>query len=245
MTGLVHGVHAVTSLLERRPRAIREALLQAGRPGNRRAALAAALEAQQIPVRYVSRTELDKLTGGARHQGVAVRVSAPALESESALKDLVAARGEHLCLLVLDGVQDPRNLGACLRTAAAAGADAVVTPKDRAARLTPAAIKAAAGAAELIPVIRVTNLARALSRLTEAGVSIVGLAGQGSPPLDDVALRRPIAFVLGGEQRGLRRLTRERCQALAAIPMAGGVESLNVAVAAGVALFELNRRSRG
>ena len=161
MTGLVHGVHAVTSLLERRPRAIREALLQAGRPGNRRAALAAALEAQQIPVRYVSRTELDKLTGGARHQGVAVRVSAPALESESALKDLVAARGEHLCLLVLDGVQDPRNLGACLRTAAAAGADAVVTPKDRAARLTPAAIKAAAGAAELIPVIRVTNLAGA------------------------------------------------------------------------------------
>jgi 23S rRNA (guanosine2251-2'-O)-methyltransferase len=245
MTGLVHGVHAVASLLERRPKAIREALLQAGRPGKTRAELAAALEARQVPVKYVSRAELDQLTGGARHQGVAVRVAAPTLESESALKDLVVARGEQLCLLVLDGVQDPRNLGACLRTAAAAGADAVVTPKDRAARLTPAAIKAAAGAAELTPVIRVTNLARALSRLADAGVSILGLAGQGSPPLDDVPLQRPIALVLGGEQRGLRRLTRERCQALAAIPMAGGVESLNVAVAAGVALFELNRRTRG
>jgi len=241
MATLVHGIHAVSSVLERRPEAVVEAIL-AGNGGKRLAELAAALKGLHVPLAYVSRAELDKLTGGARHQGVALRVRGPATLDEARFRDLVAQRGAALCVLVLDGVQDPRNLGACLRSAAAAGADAVVIPRDRAAGLTPAAVKAASGAAERVPLVRVTNLARALRRLADAHVSIVGLAGEGAKSLYETRLRRPIALVVGGEEKGLRRLSRERCNELVRIPMAGGVESLNVAVAAGVALFELNRQ---
>jgi len=158
-------------------------------------------------------------------------------------EDLVVHRGRALRLLVLDQVEDPRNLGACLRTADAAGIDAVVVPKDRSASLTPAAAKAAAGAAETVPVVQVTNLARTLKWLQSAGVWVVGAAGEAPRTLFETKLAPPLAIVLGSEGQGLRRLTRETCDELFAIPMCGAVESLNVSVAAGVVLFEWLRQS--
>jgi 23S rRNA (guanosine2251-2'-O)-methyltransferase len=148
-----------------------------------------------------------------------------------------------LRLLVLDGVEDPRNLGACLRTADAAGVDAVVVPKDHSAKLTAAAAKTATGAAETVPLYRAPNLARALTWLKEAGVWVVG-ADSGAPqPLYEAKLSPPVAMVLGGEGRGVRRLTRDLCDELVHIPMVGSVESLNVSVATGIVLFELLRQA--
>jgi 23S rRNA (guanosine2251-2'-O)-methyltransferase len=145
-------------------------------------------------------------------------------------------------LLILDGVQDPHNLGACLRSAAAAGATAVIVPKDRAATLTPTARKVAAGGAERVPLVRVTNLARCMKDLQDAGIWIVGLAGEAEASLYSVDLKGPMAIAMGGEGEGLRRLTREHCDYLAKIPMASGMESLNVSVAAGISLFEALRQ---
>jgi 23S rRNA (guanosine2251-2'-O)-methyltransferase len=160
---------------------------------------------------------------------------------EHGLEALVAERGSRLLLLVLDGVQDPHNLGACLRSAAAAGADAVVVPKDRAAGMTPVTRRAAAGGAELVPLAAVTNLARTLRMLAEQGVWCVGLAGEAEGSLFDACLDGPLALVLGSEEKGLRRLTREHCDELVRIPMPGRMESLNVSVSAGIALFAVVR----
>jgi 23S rRNA (guanosine2251-2'-O)-methyltransferase len=172
---------------------------------------------------------------------VVARCSGPVAGDESRLRQLVADTAAPL-LLVLDGVTDPHNLGACLRTADAAGVDAVVAPRDRAAGLGPTVRKVAAGAAESVPFVQVTNLARTLAWLAEAGVWRIGLAGEGEGTLHAADLRGPLALVLGSEGRGLRRLTREHCDLLLRIPMAGSVESLNVSVAAGVALFEARRQ---
>jgi 23S rRNA (guanosine2251-2'-O)-methyltransferase len=157
---------------------------------------------------------------------------------------LLAAIGPSSLLLILDGVTDPRNLGACLRTAAGAGVQAVLVPRDRSAGLGPAALKAAAGADALVPLVEVVNLARAITELQEAGVRVVGADGNAEDGLWSVDLRGPLALALGAEGSGLRRLTRERCDATLRIPMAGGLESLNVSVAAGICLFEA-RRQRG
>jgi 23S rRNA (guanosine2251-2'-O)-methyltransferase len=158
-------------------------------------------------------------------------------------ESLVIARGRALRLLVLDGVEDPRNLGACLRTADAAGIDAVVVPKAHSAPLTAAAQKAATGAAESVPVLRAPNLARTLRWLKQAGVWVVGADAATDRSLYATSLAPPVAIVLGGEGRGLRRLTRDLCDELVAIPMVGAVASLNVSVAAGVVLFELLRQA--
>ncbi len=170
------------------------------------------------------------------------RCAPPAPRSEAELERRLDALDHPPLLLVLDGVQDPHNLGACLRSADAAGADAVLAPRDRAAGLTPAVRKVAAGAAEHLPFVVVTNLARALRALRERGVRVVGTAGEAETSLYAAELRGPLALVVGGEARGLRRLTREHCDLLVALPMAGAVESLNVSVAAGVALFEAVRQ---
>ncbi|ROR32038.1 23S rRNA (guanosine(2251)-2'-O)-methyltransferase RlmB [Inmirania thermothiophila] len=233
------GVHAVLAALES-PRAAVEAVeLAAPRRDRRAARVRAAAARRRIPVREVPRAELDARFPGLPHQGVAARCAGLAELDEAALPGLVTAEA---LLLVLDGVQDPRNLGAALRSAAAFGAAAVVVPRDRAAGLTPAAEKAAAGAAERLPLVRVTNLARALDRLAEAGVHLVGAEADAPTALAEAELPRPLAFILGGEARGLRRLTRERCHSRVAIPMAEGVESLNVSVAAAVCLYEARRR---
>lgn len=228
--------------MARRPDAIDSAKVLDSAVSKPLGKLAHELEKLGVRVERVPRSWLDRLCGGGRHQGVALQVrAAPDFELPD-FEALVIERGAALRLLVLDHVQDPRNLGACLRTADAAGVDAVVAARARAARLTPAAVKAAAGAAELVPLLRAANLARSLSWLKEAGVWIVGADGDAERSLYETELRPPIALVLGGEGRGLRRLTRERCDETVHIPMHGNVGSLNVSVAAGIALFELQRQ---
>jgi 23S rRNA (guanosine2251-2'-O)-methyltransferase len=241
----VFGLHAVAAALRYEPEQVRALWVERQR---RDARLRDLLEtvAETIPVHRVERTELDRLSGGARHQGVVARleVQRPGLD-ETDLPGLLAATSDPALLLILDGVQDPHNLGACLRSAAAAGVHAVIAPADRAAGLNATVRKVASGAAEITPFVPVTNLARALRGLRDEGVWIVGAAGEAEHPLYDVDFTLPTAIVLGAEEKGLRRLTREVCDRLARIPLAeGGVESLNVSVAAGIFLFEA-RRQRG
>jgi 23S rRNA (guanosine2251-2'-O)-methyltransferase len=185
---------------------------------------------------------LDRDAGHANHQGVLAQCRAAAERTEGELPGLLASLSGPALLLVLDGIQDPHNLGACLRSADAAGAQAVILPKDNAAPITPVVRKVASGAAEVLPVFQVTNLARTLDELKDAGVWLIGAAGEAEQTLYDVDLRGPVALVLGAEGTGLRRLTREKCDHLARIPMAGTVESLNVSVATGIFLFEAVRQ---
>ncbi len=203
----------------------------------RRAARAAGL-----PVSIVDRRELDVLAQGARHQGIVARVLLEGPATRKNLAGLLAELPTTAFLLVLDGVTDPHNLGACLRSADAAGVHAVIVPKDRAVGLNPTVRKVACGAAEFVPLVEVTNLARALREIKEAGIVVVGTDMQAQTALFDTDLTGSIALVLGSEGRGLRRLTREHCDSLMTIPMAGQVESLNVSVAAGVCLFEARRQ---
>ncbi|HEX6998496.1 MAG TPA: 23S rRNA (guanosine(2251)-2'-O)-methyltransferase RlmB [Gammaproteobacteria bacterium] len=240
---IVYGLHAVEALLARRPSAVLGALLLDAEGSARLRAVEARLAALGVPVRRAPRAELDRRSGGGRHQGVVVEVGGRREFSIRDFEALVLERGRAVRLLVLDGVEDPRNLGACLRTADAAGVDAVVVPRARAAGLTPAAAKAAAGAAETVPLFEAPNLARALAWLKQAGVWVVGADAAAPRSLHAAELAPPIAVVLGGEGRGLRRLTRDLCDELVAIPMAGSVASLNVSVAAGVVLFELLRQA--
>jgi 23S rRNA (guanosine2251-2'-O)-methyltransferase len=242
--GCVYGLHAVRALLERRPDAIRSATVLRGSRAGALPEIERLLDARGVPVEHVDRAQLDRLTGGGSHQGIAVQTTGLAEIGVADFEALVLAKGRALRLLVLDQVQDPRNLGACLRTADAAGVDAVVIPKDRSAKLTPAAVKAAAGAAEAVSLARVGNLASALRWLKSAGVWVVGADAETPRSLYDAQLQAPVAIVVGGEGRGLRRLTRECCDELVGIPMQGTVASLNVSVAAAVLLFELDRQIR-
>jgi len=240
------GPHAVEALLRRRPADVRRLVLaEPMARGERGRHLLALAEAAGVPVELAPRRRLDELALGERHQGVLARHRPSRPWNEGRLPLLLEALEEPPLLLVLDGVQDPRNLGACLRSAEAAGAHAVVAPRDRAAGLTPAARKAAAGAAELLPLVQVTNLARCLRALQEQGLWLVGLEAGAPRTLYETDLTGPLALVLGGEGRGLRRLTRERCDLLAALPLRGAVASLNVSVAAGIALYEALRQRGG
>jgi 23S rRNA (guanosine2251-2'-O)-methyltransferase len=199
-----------------------------------------------IDAQRVQRDELDRMLPGANHQGVVAEVAGVAALDESALFELLVGLSEPAFLLVLDGVQDPHNLGACLRSANAAGVHAVIAPRDRSVGLTPVAIKVASGAAEQTPFFQITNLARTLKRLgDEYGIWSVGLAGEAEQSLYQLDLKGPLALVLGSEGEGMRRLTRELCDHLASLPMRGSVESLNVSVATGVALFEALRQRGG
>jgi 23S rRNA (guanosine2251-2'-O)-methyltransferase len=241
-----YGLHAVVGLIEAHPDQVRGIAVAAGRQDRRLARLIAAAEAHGIAVHRLPGVELDRLLPGARHQGViaTLAVSSPEGTPRQDLAVFLAELTGPPFLLVLDGVQDPHNLGACLRTADAAGVQAVIVPRDRAAGITPVVRKVACGAAESVPVFTVTNLARSLRLLREAGVWIYGASGDAGRSLYETDLRGPLALVLGAEGKGLRRLTRELCDFLIAIPMSGRVESLNVSVAAGVLLYEA-RRQRG
>ena len=189
----------------------------------------------------VDRVRLDRLAGGhARHQGVVASVSVNATSPD--LDDVLAALSEPALLLVLDGVQDPHNLGACLRVADGAGAHAVIAPKDRAVGLNATVVKVASGAADTVPYVTVTNLARTLRELRERDIWCVGTSDDADKQIYAVDLRVPLALVLGAEGDGMRRLTRETCDVLASIPMHGSVESLNVSVACGICLFEARRQ---
>jgi 23S rRNA (guanosine2251-2'-O)-methyltransferase len=241
----IYGLHAVASLLASRPGEVIALMVAEGAGDRRLARLLETAEAAGIAVRRIPRKELDQRSPDARHQGViaTVTVATPEL-TEKGLPDFLASLVEPPFLLVLDGVQDPHNLGACLRTADAAGVHAVILPRDRAVGLTPVVHKVACGAAESVPVCFVTNLARTLRQLQQAGIWIYGASDTADQSLYDTELTGPLALVLGSEGKGLRRLTREVCDYLVAIPMAGQVESLNVSVAAGVLLYEARRQRK-
>jgi len=242
MAERVFGLHAVRSLLERSPARVSVLLALESRADARMQAILQLADKANVPVRRVARAELDERVPGVSHQGVVAEMSVAAALSESELPQFLDGLGRPPFLLILDGVQDPHNLGACLRSADAAGVDAVILPKDRSAPLNATARKVACGAAETVPVVRVTNLARTLRAIRDAGVWLYGAAGEAQQVLYDVDLSGPVALVLGGEGKGLRRLTREHCDALMAIPLAGSVSSLNVSVATGICLFEARRQ---
>ncbi len=201
-----------------------------------------AAKKQNITVNKVEREKLDEMMPDARHQGGIARCKPLDNLNEADLFKLIDELDEPPFLLILDCVQDPHNLGACMRTAEAAGAHAVIAPKDRASAITATALKVSSGAAERLPFIQVTNLARVLRELQENGVWLVGTSGECENTLFDVELKGPLAIVLGAEGKGIRRLTREICDQVVYIPMKGGAESLNVSVAAGVCLFEASRQ---
>ncbi len=238
---LVYGLHPVMALLTQR-RPVRCVWVQDSRHDQRLEELLTKAAESGIPVQHVARDKLDKLTGNGRHQGVVAEAGAAQAGDEHDLEACIVALTSPAFILVLDGVQDPHNLGACLRSANAAGVHAVIVPKDRAAELTPVVRKAAAGAAEMTPFFQVTNLARSLRWLKQQNIWLVGLAGEAHDTLYELDLKGPLALVLGAEGSGLRRLSKSECDFLARLPMAGAVESLNVSVAAGVALFEARRQ---
>lgn len=237
----VFGVHAVQALLERNAKRVRRLLLASGRLNERQQALLDQANAAGIATQRVAGDELDKLSDGV-HQGVIAEVVASQVWSEEMLTHLLDRLDGVPLLLVLDGVTDPHNLGACLRSADAAGVQAVIVPRDRSASLTPVVRKVACGAAETVPLVAVTNLARTLKQLQQRGLWVVGTAGEAQQFIYQVDLKVPTVIVMGAEGAGMRRLTRENCDYLARLPMAGAVSSLNVSVAAGVCLFEAVRQ---
>ena len=238
----IAGINAVASALQHDLANVSEVLVEAGSKNPRLVEIEETARRHEISVRRVALQALDGIAGGLRHQGAIARYQAPKAVEESALPELLEAAAGKALFLVLDGVQDPHNLGACLRSAAAAGVTAVILPKDKAAQINATVRKTSAGAADRIPVISVTNLARTLRTLKDAGVWVYGLEGAASAGLHTLDLRGNVALVLGGEAEGMRRLTREHCDGLVRIPMPGEMESLNVSVAAGIALFEAVRQ---
>ena len=239
---LIFGLHAAKHILDTAPERVLAAFVQAGRADQRLEAVHSSLEVCGCHVTSMPKNKLDRLAGGGRHQGVILEVRGNSALSEANLMELVANAGDKTLILVLDGVQDPRNLGACMRVADGAGVTAVVAPKNRAAGLTVAAKKVASGAA--VPFVQVTNLARCLRSLKEAGVWLTGTSDAAQDTLFASNLTGPLAIVMGGEEKGVRRLTREACDTLVSIPMSGQVSSLNVSVAAGVVLYEALRQRR-
>ena len=242
MSDFLYGLHAVQAALERAPQSVETLWVDAKRHDQRISSILQLAEAADIPVHSVGKRELEAMALDGRHQGVVARAAAPKVYSEAELDQLLDRLSDAPFLLILDGVTDPHNLGACLRSADAAGVQAVIAPKDRAASLTPTAIKVASGAAQTVPFVQVTNLARCLRDLKQRGIWLVGLDGYAEQTLYDTDLKGPLAIVMGAEGQGLRRLSKEHCDFLVNIPMAGTVESLNVSVATGVCLFEALRQ---
>lgn len=238
---IVFGIHAVRTLLQQHPQRTSLLILQKGRDDARIAEVTKLAQAAGVKIAHRDGSELDRLAAGDRHQGVCIRMKSAGVLGEGALDELLDKAKKPL-LLILDGVQDPHNLGACLRTADAVGVTAVIVPRDRAAGLSPVVRKVASGAAETVPLIQVVNLARTMRWLKEREIWIVGTDDQAPKSLYETSLTGPLAVVLGAEGPGLRRLTKENCDALISIPMRGVVESLNVSVATGVVLFEALRQ---
>jgi 23S rRNA (guanosine2251-2'-O)-methyltransferase len=242
---LVFGIHAINALISSAPERFIEVWLLKGREDDRIMPIINLARKYGISVQMVQRKFLDEKSEGEQHQGIVARVQPGKIFTENDLDDIIEAAEKKDIppfILILDGVTDPHNLGACLRNADAAGVQAIVVPKDNAARLTPTVRKVAVGAAEYVPLVQVTNLARTMKHLQEKGVWIVGTAGETDTCLYDVKLSGPMALVMGAEGKGMRRLTRENCDQLVKLPMAGNVSSLNVSVATGICLFEMVRQ---
>ncbi len=242
MSERIYGIHAVLAALKQHPQSVQQVLLQqAGRPNSRLQQIERLARAAAIPVAHHPRARLDELVDG-RHQGVVAETRPGRVYDEAYLDALAGQVSEPLLLLVLDGIQDPHNLGACLRTADAAGAHAVIAPKDKSVGLTATVRKVACGAAEHVPFIQVTNLARTLERLKQAGVWITGTTPDTNCSLYQLDFSGPSAIVIGAEGKGVRRLTLEHCDYRAKLPMLGAVESLNASVATGICLYEARRQ---
>jgi 23S rRNA (guanosine2251-2'-O)-methyltransferase len=239
---LVYGIHAVDALLRNSPALVQCLWVQAGREDKRMSAVLDLARNQGVQVERVGRADLDQRVNG-RHQGVIAGVEGGSRRwDEKAILQLLDELDHPALILVLDGVTDPHNLGACLRSADAAGVDAVIVPRDKSADLNPTVRKVACGAAETVPFARVTNLARTLQALQARGVWVYGAAGEAEKTIYNSDLSGSVALVMGSEGSGLRRLTRENCDHLIKLPMAGSVSSLNVSVATGVCLFEVVRQ---
>jgi 23S rRNA (guanosine2251-2'-O)-methyltransferase len=243
MSKVLTGFHAVTSRLRQKPDTVSEIYMDVERADARAKELRKLAERLDVRVISVDAKRLDGMAGGVRHQGVVAQASA--LEVPKFIEDVLESIAEPPLLLILDGVQDPHNLGACLRVADGAGAHAVIAPKDRSVGLTTAAIKVASGAAESVPYIVVTNLARTMRDLKDRGIWLVGADDSAPESLYKAKLDGAMGMVLGAEGEGLRRLTKESCDLLVSIPMMGSVSSLNVSVASGVCLYEARRRRLG
>ncbi|MEX0375503.1 23S rRNA (guanosine(2251)-2'-O)-methyltransferase RlmB [Spiribacter pallidus] len=241
----IGGLHAVQSALKYDPGRIEAVWLDKRRRDARLQRLRRQCQSLDCPVHETDARELAQLLPEVSHQGVVVATLGMTPRGDDALAVHLDGLDRPPLLLVLDQVQDPHNLGACLRSADAVGVDAVIAPRDRAVGLTPAVHRAAAGAAETVPFFQVTNLARCLRGLADRGIWLLGAADGAHTPLFDTDLTGPLTLVMGAEGRGLRRLTREHCDQLVAIPMAGQVESLNVSVATGVVLYEALRQRQG
>ena len=239
----VFGWHAVDAVLQREPGRLQQVWIQTGREDKRVQSITENLDRLGVKWRVVHRKELDARVAGV-HQGIVAQVAPSREWQENDLLEAISGWGAPF-LLILDGVTDPHNLGACLRSADAAGVQAVIVPKDKSASLNPTVRKVACGAAESVPLVRVTNLARFMRAIQDAGVWVIGTAGEAEATLYQADFRGPVALVMGAEGKGMRRLTREHCDALINIPMRGQVDSLNVSVATGVCLFEaLRQRSQ-
>lgn len=241
-TQLLAGFHAVTARLRQSPGSIQNLYVDDARRDKRVADLMELAERSGLPVHLVPTERMDALAGSLRHQGV-VAIADP-LSLAQDIDEVFDGMDAPALLLVLDGVTDPHNLGACLRTADAAGVHAVIAPKDRSVGLTPVVERVSCGASQTIPYVMVTNLARQLRDLKDRGVWIIGTDERGEQAPDEVDQTGPIAWVMGAEGKGMRRLTRDLCDYLVRIPMAGSVQSLNVSVATGVCLYETVRQRR-
>ncbi|HET8704974.1 MAG TPA: 23S rRNA (guanosine(2251)-2'-O)-methyltransferase RlmB [Pseudomonadales bacterium] len=240
---VIFGLHTVLAVLERAPERVLELYVTETRGDERLKAIIALAKQHDVAIRMSKKDQLDELTQRAAHQGVVAKARPAAVWDENELSRFLDSLEGPAFLLVLDGVTDPHNLGACMRTADAAGVHAVIVPKDRAAGITPVARKVASGAAEVLPFVQVTNLARTLRDLQERGIWIYGTAlDETAKTLYDTDLRGSVAIVMGAEGTGIRRLTREHCDGLIYIPMYGSVGSMNVSVATGICLFEAVRQ---
>src|SRR5579871_6263784 len=238
----IYGINAVAEALKARGRAFAWVGVAKERHDIRMKRVVEECRKQGVAVRFIGRDELDRLAGNNAHQGV---VAATSAKQYNDLEDVVAAkRGQHSLIVVLDGVEDPHNLGAILRTADAAGADGVVIPERRAASVTGVVTKTSAGASEHLPIARVTNIARTVEDLKERNIWTVGLDERGKQTYDELDYKMDCAVVLGAEGKGVHDLVRKKCDFLVSIPMLGKVSSLNVSVAAGVVLYEIVRQRR-
>lgn len=241
----VYVLHAVQGVLKRDADTVRSLWCDRRRRDRRMRDLLEQAKRLGIAVHEVANEELDRLSEGARHQGVVAEVSGTSVHNESFLDELLTGLDRPAFLLVLDGVQDPHNLGACLRTADAAGVKAVILPRDRAVGVTASVRKVASGAAENLPIIEVTNLARTLRQIRDAGVWVVGTSDRAEQTIYQLDLDRPLALAMGAEGMGIRENTRKQCDAIVRLPMQGVVESLNVSVATGICLYEVLRQRLG
>jgi 23S rRNA (guanosine2251-2'-O)-methyltransferase len=238
----IYGIHTVEALITAKPNDISEILIQQDSQNKKINKIIELANNFKIAIRYIAKQKLDELLPNCNHQGITAKITAQISYDEQDLPELLANLNKPPLILILDGIQDPHNLGACLRTANAAGVDAVIAPKDNSVGLTPVVHKTACGAAEITPFIQVTNLARTMKMLKEQGIWLYGTVEDAEKSIYATDLKGPIGLVMGAEGTGMRRLTRENCDVLMSIPMRGSIPSLNVSVATGICLFEIVRQ---